>query len=157
MKANEKEFEQIVATYKRTIYTVCYMFSKNENEVNDLFQDTLVNLWKGMEAFKEQSKLDTWIYRVALNTCISQERKKKRKSARVPMEMDISLYQDNDADTLQVQMLHKRIGRLGMVDRAIVLLWLEDLSYEEIGQIVGISATHVGVKLYRIKELLKRN
>ena len=157
MKANEKEFEQIVATYKRTIYTVCYMFSKNEDEVNDLFQDTLVNLWKGMEAFKEQSKLDTWIYRVALNTCISQERKKKRKSARVPMEMDISLYQDNDADTLQVQMLHKRIGRLGMVDRAIVLLWLEDLSYEEIGQIVGISATHVGVKLYRIKELLKRN
>ena len=157
MKANEKEFEQIVATYKRTIYTVCYMFSKNEDEVNDLFQDTLVNLWKGMEAFKEQSKLDTWIYRVALNTCISQERKKKRKSARVPMEMDISLYQDNDADTLQVKMLHKRIGRLGMVDRAIVLLWLEDLSYEEIGQIVGISATHVGVKLYRIKELLKRN
>ncbi|MGM9674595.1 MAG: RNA polymerase sigma factor [Bacteroidaceae bacterium] len=157
MKANEKEFEQIVATYKRTIYTVCYMFSKNEDEVNDLFQNTLVNLWKGMEAFKEQSKLDTWIYRVALNTCISQERKKKRKSARVPMEMDISLYQDNDADTLQVQMLHKRIGRLGMVDRAIVLLWLEDLSYEEIGQIVGISATHVGVKLYRIKELLKRN
>lgn len=157
MKANEKEFEQIVATYKRTIYTVCYMFSKNEDEVNDLFQDTLVNLWKGMEAFKEQSKLDTWIYRVALNTCISQERKKKRKSARVPMEMDISFYQDNDADTLQVQMLHKRIGRLGMVDRAIVLLWLEDLSYEEIGQIVGISATHVGVKLYRIKELLKRN
>ena len=71
--------------------------------------------------------------------------------------MDIRLYDDQDADTLQVQMLHKRIGRLGLVDRAIVLLWLEDLSYEEIGHIVGISAKHVGVKLYRIKELLKHD
>ena len=157
MKADEKAFEQIVATHKRTIYTVCYMFSKNEDEVNDLFQDTLVNLWKGMGTFKEQCKLETWIYRVALNTCISQERKKKRKSERIPAEMDIRLYDDQDADTLQVQMLLKRIGRLGLVDRAIVLLWLEDLSYEEIGHIVGISAKHVGVKLYRIKELRKRD
>ena len=157
MKADEKAFEQIVATHKRAIYTVCYMFSKNEDEVNDLFQDTLVNLWKGMGTFKEQCKLETWIYRVALNTCISQERKKKRKSERIPAEMDIRLYDDQDADTLQVQMLHKRIGRLGLVDRAIVLLWLEDLSYEEIGHIVGISAKHVGVKLYRIKELLKHD
>lgn len=94
MKADEKAFEQIVATHKRTIYTVCYMFSKNEDEVNDLFQDTLVNLWKGMGTFKEQCKLETWIYRVALNTCISQERKKKRKSERIPAEMDIRLYDD---------------------------------------------------------------
>ena len=64
--------------------------------------------------------------------------------------------QEQDADSRQVQMLHNRIGRLGVIDRAIVLLWLEDLSYEEIGQIVGITAKHVGVKLFRIKELLKQ-
>ena len=121
MKADEKAFEQIVATHKRTIYTVCYMFSKNEDEVNDLFQDTLVNLWKGMGTFKEQCKLETWIYRVALNTCISQERKKKRKSERIPAEMDIRLYDDQDADTLQVQMLHKRTaGPGGPCHRAAV-------------------------------------
>jgi RNA polymerase sigma-70 factor (ECF subfamily) len=70
--------------------------------------------------------------------------------------MEANLYQDQDAESRQVQILHNRIGKLGVIDRAIVLLWLEDLSYEEIGQIVGITAKHVGVKLFRIKELLKQ-
>lgn len=88
MERNEKEFERIVQTHKTTIYTVCYMFSKNEEEVNDLFQDTLVNLWKGMESFKGNCKLETWIYRVALNTCITHDRKKKRARERIPLEME---------------------------------------------------------------------
>ena len=156
MERNEKEFERIVQTHKTTIYTVCYMFSKNEEEVNDLFQDTLVNLWKGMESFKGDCKIETWIYRVALNTCITHDRKKRRARERIPLEMEANLYQDQDAESRQVQILHNRIGKLGLIDRAIVLLWLEDLSYEEIGQIVGITAKHVGVKLFRIKELLKQ-
>ena len=146
----------MVNTYKSTIYTVCYMFSKNEDEVNDLFQETLVNLWKSMETFRQDSKMETWIYRVALNTCITHDRKKKRARERNPLKMEANLYQDQDAESRQVQILHNRIGKLGLIDRAIVLLWLEDLSYEEIGQIVGITAKHVGVKLFRIKELLKQ-
>ena len=154
MERNEKDFGRLVNTYKSTIYTVCYMFSKNEDEVNDLFQETLVNLWKSMETFRQDSKMETWIYRVALNTCITHDRKKLRQ--KIPIEMSVSLYQDNDADTRQIQTLHQRIGKLGLIDRAIVLLWLENMSYEEIGQIMGISAQNVGVKLFRIKELLKR-
>ena len=94
MERNEKEFERIVQTHKTTIYTVCYMFSKDEEEVNDLFQDTLVNLWKGMESFKGNCKIETWIYRVALNTCITHDRKKKRARERIPLEMEANLYQD---------------------------------------------------------------
>ena len=156
MERNEKDFGRLVNTYKSTIYTVCYMFSKNEDEVNDLFQETLVNLWKSMETFRQDSKMETWIYRVALNTCITHDRKKKRARERNPLKMEANLYQDQDAESRQVQILHNRIGKLGLIDRAIVLLWLEDLSYEEIGQIVGITAKHVGVKLFRIKELLKQ-
>ena len=98
----------------------------------------------------------TWIYRVALNTCISIDRKKKRRSAEVRLTMDINLFKDSDEDTRQVDMLHKRISRLQPFDRAIVLLWLENLSYEEIGQIVGITTKNVSVRLFRIREQLKQ-
>ena len=131
MNALEKQFAQTVAEHKSTIYTVCYMFSQDADEVNDLFQEVLVNLWKGID------------------------RKKKRRSSEVRLTMDINLFEDRDEDTKQVDMLHKRISKLQPFDRAIVLLWLENLSYEEIGQIVGISTKNVSVRLFRIREQLK--
>lgn len=154
MTDTERQFAKTVREYKSTIYTVCYMFSKDDDEVNDLFQEVLINLWKGYESFGHRSDIRTWIYRVALNTCISLDRK-KRRSATVRLAMDINLFEDRDEDTRQVDLLHKRISRLQPFDRAIVLLWLEDLSYEEIGQIVGISTKNVSVRLFRIREQLK--
>ena len=130
------------------------MFSQDADEVNDLFQEVLVNLWKGFSSFEHRSDIRTWIYRVALNTCISLDRK-KRRAATVRVSMDINLFKDNDEDTQQVDMLHKRISKLQPFDRAIVLLWLENLPYEEIGQIVGISTKNVSVRLFRIREQLK--
>ena len=162
MNALEQQFAQTVAEHKSTIYTVCYMFSQDADEVNDLFQEVLVNLWKGFESFEHRSDIKTWIYRVALNTCISIDRKKKvrtilqRRQSEVRLTMDINLFEDRDEDTRQVDMLHKRISKLQPFDRAIVLLWLENLSYEEIGQIVGITTKNVSVRLYRIREQLKQ-
>ena len=156
MNALERQFAQTVAEHKSTIYTVCYMFSQDADEVNDLFQEVLVNLWKGFEGFEHRSDIKTWIYRVALNTCISIDRKKKRRSSEVRLTMDINLFKDSDEDTKQVDMLHKRISKLQPFDRAIVLLWLENLSYEEIGQIVGITTKNVSVRLFRIREQLKQ-
>lgn len=154
MTDTERQFAKTVREHKSTIYTVCYMFSKDDDEVNDLFQEVLINLWKGYESFGHRSDIRTWIYRVALNTCVSMDRK-KRRSATVRLAMDINLFEDRDEDTRQVDLLHKRISRLQPFDRAIVLLWLEDLSYEEIGQIVGISTKNVSVRLFRIREQLK--
>ncbi len=134
---------------------VCYMFSNDSEEVNDLFQETLINLWKGFDSFENRSDIRTWIYRVALNTCITLDRKNRRTTA-TTLSMDINLFKDNDADTQQVDILHHRISKLKPFDRAIVLLWLENLSYEEIGQIVGISTKNVSVRLFRIKEQLKK-
>lgn len=132
------------------------MFSQDADEVEDLFQEVLVNLWKGFKGFEQRSDINTWIYRVALNTCISQNRKKKRRQMEVHITMDINLFKNSDEDTRQVDMLHKRISRLQPFDRAIVLLWLENLPYEEIGQIVGITAKNVSVRLHRIREQLKQ-
>ena len=150
MKKLEIEFEQVVKQYKNTIYTLCFMFYKDSREVNDLFQDVL-----GFDTFKGESNIGTWIWRVSLNTCISSDRKKKIVS--VPLIMGIDLFEDRDEDTTQIKMLYNRISRLKHFDRAIVLLWLENFSYEEIAAIVGISVKNVSVRLFRIKEELKKN
>ena len=152
----ELDFARIIREHKGTIYTVCYMFSKDEEEVADLFQDILVNLWKGFAKFRGDGSIRTWIYRVSLNTCISADRKKKRRGETVPLDMKINLFDDSAEDMKQVRMLQDRISRLGPFDRAIVLLWLENLSYEEIASIVGITVKNVSVRLFRIKEQLKK-
>ena len=151
---DKEKFVQTVREHKGTIYTVCYMFSKDTDEVNDLYQEILMNLWRGFGSFEGKRDIRTWIYRVALNTCISIDRKKKRKPVR--LNMDIDLYEDTDTDTRQVRMLYNRISRLGPFDRAIILLWLDNIPYEEIGEIVGISAKYVSVRLLRIKEELRK-
>ena len=156
MNDQEKRFAQLVNEHKSTIYSVCYMFSQDEDEVNDLFQETLINMWKGIDSFRDESKISTWIYRVALNTCLLQERKKKKEVQKVPLTMDVNFFEDTDANANQVRQLHQRIGKLGLVDRAIVMMWLEDMSYDEIGAVMGITPQNVGVKLFRIKEQLKK-
>lgn len=154
MKTKEQQFNDLVRLNKSTIYSVCYMFSDNQDEVADLFQETLINLWKGFDSYRGESAVSTWIYRVAMNTCISLDRKKHRHPESLSLDIDF-FAEATDRDTQQVQQLYQRIHKLSLVDRAIVMLWLENLSYEEIGQIVGISAQNVGVKLVRIKESLK--
>ena len=130
------------------------MFSNNQDEVADLFQEVLIKLWKGYSTFESRSDIKTWICRVALNTCISIDRKNKRR-AKHQLSMDINLFADKDAKTEQVSMLHRRINQLQPLDRAIVLLWLENISYDEIGAIVGITAKNVSVRLFRIRQQLK--
>ncbi len=155
MTEQEREFTLIVQEQKDTIYMVCYMFSKDKEEVQDLYQEVLINLWKSFPQFEGRSTVRTWVWRIALNTCISIDRKKRRRKDTLPLKMDIDLYNDMDSDTRQIKMLHERINRLGVFDRAIILLWLENMSYEEIGAIVGISEKNVSVRLVRIIEQLK--
>lgn len=159
----QNEFARMVREQKETIYTVCYMFSADRDEVGDLFQEVLINLWRGYRQFRHESGVKTYVWRVALNTCITADRKRKRRRDREKQaglsDLNAALYETSDAsgaDARQARLLHDRITRLGLFDRAIVLLWLEDLSYEEIGAIVGISARNVGVRLFRIREALKR-
>lgn len=156
MNPIEQEFTKVVREHKGTIYTVCYMFSKDEDEVADLFQEILINIWKGLEKFRGDSSMRTWIWRISFNTCVSYEKKKSRRGSTIPLSLSINLFDDSDEETRQIKMLQKRIRQLGPFDRAIVLLWLDDLSYAEIGEIVGISEKNVSVRLVRIREQLKK-
>ena len=155
MKDIELQFTKMVKEYRKTIYTVCYFFSKDTEEVNDLYQEILINLWKGFEKFRGESSLKTWIWRVSLNTCNNQERKKKSSVQTIPLSIDIDLYNDDDEHSKQIQMLYDRINRLDVFDRAIILLWLENMSYQDIADVVGISLSNVTTRLFRIKEQLK--
>ena len=153
--ALEREFTKMIKEHRKTIYTVCYFFSKDSDEVNDLFQEILINLWKGFPKFRGESSYSTWIWRVSLNTCNNQERRKKRNVETVPLSIDIDLYNDDDDKSRQIQMLYDRISRLEPFDKAIILLWLENMTYEDIAGIMGISLANVTTRLFRIKEQLK--
>ena len=155
MEASEAYFSKIIKENKSTIFTVCYMFSNDKEEVNDLFQNILINIWQGLSKFEGRSNMKTWIYRISLNSCISASRKKKRDDT-IHLSMDIDLFdKSNDESNKQIELLHKRISKLQPFDRAIVLLWLENMPYEEIGQIIGISTRNVTVRMFRIREQLK--
>lgn len=92
MDKQKENFERLVRSHKDTIYTVCYMFSKDEDEVADLFQETLINVWRGLPKYQgEDEALRGWIYRVALNTCISLDRNKRRRKT-VPLTMDVNFF-----------------------------------------------------------------
>ena len=155
MKDIELQFTKMIKEYRKTIYTVCYFFSKDTEEVNDLYQEILINLWKGFEKFRGESSLKTWIWRVSLNTCNNLERKKKSNVQTIPLSIDIDLYNDDDVQSKQIQMLYDRINRLDVFDRAIILLWLENMNYQDIADVVGISLSNVTTRLFRIKEQLK--
>ena len=161
MSPKEQQFTRLVQEQKATIYSVCLMFADERTEVDDLVQDALIHLWEGFDSFEGRSDIKSWVYRVTLNTCISFDRKRKHTDL-VSLELaDPSMLSgaDKGSNAKQYRMLHERIEQSRRfwtsVDRAIVLLWLEDMSYEEIGAIVGISVKNVSVRLMRIREQLK--
>ena len=152
--AKEKQFEKLVKQYKRTIYSVCYMFSRDNEEINDLFQEILVRLWLGFDQFEQRSSLSTWVYRIALNTAINSDKRAKRRPQTVPLSTDIDPYDPQDSSFEQVRQLYALINQLDVMDRGLVLLWLEGIGYDEIAAIMGITVANVGIKLHRIKEKL---
>lgn len=147
------DFEQIVTEHKSTIYSVCYMFTDTKEEADDLFQEVLVSLWRGIDSFRGDAAVRSWVYRVSMNTCISYKRKKRIKT--VPLDLSPDIISGESKESKQARMLHARIASLDYFDRAVVLLWLENMSYDEIASIVGITAKAVAVRLVRIKEKLK--
>ncbi len=150
----EKQFEELVKQYKRTIYSVCYMFSRDNEEINDLFQEILVRLWLGFDQFENRSSVNTWVYRIALNTAINGDKRAKRRPQTVPLSTDIDPYDPQDSSLEQVRQLYALINQLDVMDRGLVLLWLEGIGYDEIAAIMGITVANVGIKLHRIKEKL---
>lgn len=155
MRNNEQAFLELTERYKRMIYKVCYMYASDKEPVGDLFQDVILNLWKAFPSFRGESSEETWIYRVALNTCITQLRKQSKKPTMTPLTVDVENLTDTNDDRM-LRELYRLIRQLNTVEKAIILLYLEDKPYEEIASLIGITKSNVGVKISRIKEKMKQ-
>lgn len=146
-------FENIVRKYSLLITKVCYYFAENVTELKDLRQDVLLNIWTGWDKFRMQSKPSTWIYRVCFNTCITYRRKNKQRKNEVPLSSVLEI-EDEAFDMEKYKEMHRLIGRLGSEDKVIILMWLDENSYEEISEVTGIKRNTVATRLKRIKEKL---
>ena len=154
VQQQEKDFIALVEDYKQVIYKVCYIYATDPDNLNDLYQEVVINLWKAFSRFRGECKASTWVYRIGLNTCISFFRKSKSRPEVVPISVDLEAVVEEDK-TAQLHELYRMINRLGRLERALILLWLEERSYQEMADITGISRTNVAVKLNRIKEKLR--
>ena len=156
-KELEKAFLDMIEAQKRTIYKVCYIYAKDQDDLNDLFQETVLNLWKAFPRYRGDSALTTWVYRIAMNTCVTFLRRSGNRPQTVPMTAQVASQLEADAETTgQLKELYKLINQLGKMERALILLWLEERSYQEMADILGISKANVAVKLNRTKEKLKK-
>lgn len=151
----EKEFIELVEEYKQVIYKVCYIYATDPDNLNDLYQEVVINLWKAFPRFRGECKASTWVYRIGLNTCISFFRKSKSRPEVVPISVDLEAVAEEEDKTAQLHELYRMINCLGRLERALILLWLEERSYQEMADITGISRNNVAVKLNRIKGKLR--
>ena len=150
---NDTQFMEMIRQNEGVIYKVASFYTDIDHPIGDLYQEVVLNLWKAFPSFRGESKYSTWIYRIALNTCVSFYRRSKRNMAYVDISVDVP---DEVENNEQIQELYKLINRLGKIERALVLLYLDDKSYKEIAEITGLSVTNVATKLSRIKDKLKQ-
>lgn len=149
----DKEFLNMVTSNEGIIFKVASFYANTENPISDLYQEIVLNLWKGFASFRGESKQSTWIYRIALNTCVSFYRRKKNDVFFVDITSDIVAPSDVSNN---IKELYKLIDKLGKIERALVLLYLDEKTYKEISEITGLTVTNVATKLNRIKNKLKK-
>lgn len=155
----EKEFIALLNEHQRIMHKVCNLYMDAHADREDLFQEITLQAWKAYAGFRGDAKFSTWLYRVALNTAITFFRKEKRKPDIYSTEAvpDLGSHETYDPIEEQVKAMYAAIGDLSKIDKAIVMLYLEDYNYNDIGEMMGITANNVAVKMNRIKTRLKES
>jgi RNA polymerase sigma-70 factor (ECF subfamily) len=154
------EFHRFLNDHIGIIRRICKVYSNDADEYQDYFQEVVLQLWKAYGTFRGEAQASTWVYRVALNVCLSLLKRQKRRVSAVSLQPEHwSNLAADPADTTQeeqLKQLYAAIRQLSEIDRALILLYLEGKKYEEIADILGISLSNVGVKVNRIKKQLNR-
>jgi RNA polymerase sigma-70 factor (ECF subfamily) len=144
----------MVSRHDVLIRKVCFFYASDLDDFNDLRQEALVNLWRGFPKFRGEAKITTWIYRVCLNSCVSYFRKQKQNEHTVSIDYAAQLIADTDEKAEMLRDMYKLINGLNSSDKALIMLWLDEYSYDEISQILGQPRNTVATRLHRIKERL---
>lgn len=151
-------FLSLVKQHERIIYKVCYLYADNQTDRQDLYQEIVIQVWKGYQKFRGDAKFSTWLYQVAINTAIAGFRREKRSPVTFTDGMLPDII-DTDAtaqETEQLEQLHAAINQLNDIEKAIVVLYLDGNSYDEMENIMGIPNGALRVKMTRIKEKLRQ-
>ncbi|MEM8893598.1 MAG: sigma-70 family RNA polymerase sigma factor [Bacteroidota bacterium] len=154
--SSEEFFKTFIKDQTGIITKICRAYTDNEDDFQDYFQEVALQLWRSYQNFNQQSKVSTWVYRVTLNVCLTHFNRQKRKVNTVALDQihfEPEGYDDDKKE--QVDLLYRSIRKLKEIDRAIILLYLEEKSYKEMAEILGMTVTNVGAKINRIKTQLK--
>ena len=159
MIGDEKRFIDLIDEHQGLIHKVCIMYESNAELRNDLFQEIVLQLWKSFDTFRGEAKITTWMYRIALNTAISGYRKQTRYVKTEDLDeihYNISERHSHDDVEEDTQKLQWAIRQLSEIERAMVMMALEEIPYEEIAETIGITQNNVRVRMNRIREKLRK-
>ena len=149
-------FTEAVRTHDAMIKRICLGYAQTAEDLDDIYQDVLVNIWQGLPRYRADASMKTWIYRIALNTCVSTLRSRSRKAKEYSLEYVVGIADSGEDRSGEIRELHECIATLGPVDKAIVMLWLDEYSYDEIAEMTGLKRNSVATRLHRAKEKLKK-
>lgn len=152
----KSDFIQLIKDHEGIIYKITSVYASDREDQKDLYQEVVYQLWKSFGSFKQASKISTWMYRVALNTAISYNKKAKRGGMRVPIDLDL-LNRAEEIDPVKeerIKLLYQHIKKLSVIEKGIIVLYLEGKSHAEIAEITGFSKSNVGTRVGRIKQKL---
>ena len=160
---NELLFKQVISENKDRIYRICCAYERDPDERDDLYQEIMINIWKSLDKFEGRSLISTWIYRIAVNTSLMHI-KKSAKLRSLHSEVDVETLNIPETDSREekiktgsdIERLFECINKLQEVDRLIISMVLDDLSYKEIAEVTGMTTSNVGVKINRIKKELAK-
>ncbi|MFD2035197.1 RNA polymerase sigma factor [Belliella marina] len=153
----KSRFIQVVKQNEGLIFKVAMLYTNSLHDREDLYQEIVFQLWKSFDSFSEQSKLSTWMYRVAMNTAIYSLKSTKKQVDTVPIDLETMRFADvsDKLEEERLKLLYEHIQLLNLLEKGIILLFLEGKSHLEIAEIIGITTSNVGTKISRIKEKLK--
>jgi len=159
-RRQKEKFLKLISEHQDLIRKVAAMYYKNKADQEDAFQEILVNLWKAYPTFRGESKITTWMYRVALNTVISGFRKASNRVHRNRSDVNISdelvKPERENVSNEDIDVLYQSIERLTDIEKAVIMLYMEEKTYDDIAEIMGMTRTNVGVKINRIKKKLQK-
>ncbi len=154
-----EKFHQIIEQHKGILFKVAKTYCRDDDDRQDLLQEMMIQVWRSLHKYSDTYAITTWLYRISLNIAISFYRKNaNRKYLNMPLIEEFTSFPDdvNNEKSEQLNLLEKFITELNDLDKALLLLYLDDKSHAEISEIIGLSVTNVGTKLGRIKEKLKK-
>ena len=149
----QEDFLQVINKYQYMIRKYCIIYGNGIMSSEDLYQEILYNLWKSYSSFRGDCGLSTWIYRITFNTCITAFRLKNKEVKQLELRKALDICDDDNIKKKEnIELIHNIIGQLSLVDKSLMLLWLEEKSYKEIAEIMGLSETNIASRLNRCKE-----